>query len=462
MTSAKLLKTLVFLGVAASLALSACTTPATTAAPTQPSAGETSAPPTQPAPTTAPAESPTEAPKEPVELVYWSMWNESEPQGQVLQKAIDAFEAGNPNVTVKVTWNGRENRKLIAPALEGGEAIDLFDTGADILVNLGIAQKYALPIDDYLDQPAVGVDGKTVRETIVPALLSQYPVDGKVVLMPYQPFAVIFFYNKQHFEDAGISQPPATWEEFIAAAEALKNAGHSPITTDVDAYTDIHFGYFAQRAVGCDGFIEALKDKTGESWRKPAFVDMANKIAELTPYLAEGTEGNLYPAGQQQVALGEVSMELNGTWLPQELLDTSGPDFPWATFSFPSIGGAGTVKDVMMGSQGMVISNKSAHPDEAFEFIKYLVSKDVQQAFVTDAKVPASHLDVDWDGPLAEAGVTVKGATKALGWACDMGGVDIAYGTLLPNFNDLFLGKTTPEAFIDKMAADTKAYWDTH
>src|SRR5688572_24556115 len=77
-------------------------------------------------PTTEEAAEPTEAPQEeseateapateaagqgePVTLVYWSMWHEDEPQGQVVQKAIDDLEAANSNVTVEVVWNGRDN-----------------------------------------------------------------------------------------------------------------------------------------------------------------------------------------------------------------------------------------------------------------------------------------------------------------------------------------------------------------
>ena len=39
---------------------------------------------------------------EPVKLVYWSMWNQTEPQGVVLEKAIRDFETKNPGVTVEI------------------------------------------------------------------------------------------------------------------------------------------------------------------------------------------------------------------------------------------------------------------------------------------------------------------------------------------------------------------------
>ena len=63
---------------------------------------------------------------EKVKLVYWSMWNETEPQGQTLSEAIKAY-SNKTGVEVEVNWNGRDIRKTLQPALDGGTAIDLFD-----------------------------------------------------------------------------------------------------------------------------------------------------------------------------------------------------------------------------------------------------------------------------------------------------------------------------------------------
>jgi len=434
MKTAKPFYVLGMIVLAASLLLASCA-PATPAAPTQPA--------------------------EPVELVYWSMWNETEPQGDVIKQAVEKFQAANPNITVKVQWNGRDIRKLIVPALESGEKIDLFDQ--DQVWIIGHASKFLLPLDSYLDQPAVGENSRKVGETLNQALLGPSTSEGKLLNIPYQPYAVMFFYNKEHFEKAGITKVPETWEEFLAANEKLKTAGFAPITTDVDSYLDVIIGYYAERAKGCDFFMKTLMDKTGELWRDPAYLQMAQDIQTLNDkgYIAKGTDGNLYPAGQQQVALGEVTMYLNGTWLPTEVKDTAGPDFKWGAFSFPTVkDGTGPVTDIMMGSQGIAIMNTSAHPDQAFEFIKYLVSKDIQTAMTDHANVPAIHVDVPWAGPIADAGVAVKKATAAVGWACNLWDAgDVVSNVVLPQFQDLFVGKITPEQYVDNTATKSAEFW---
>jgi raffinose/stachyose/melibiose transport system substrate-binding protein len=81
-----------------------------------------------------------------VEVVYWSMWNEDEAQGQVIKQAVSDFEAANPSIKVRVVWNGRENRNLVGPAIEAGETIDVFDTGMDLIIS-NLAQ-YIIPLDE--------------------------------------------------------------------------------------------------------------------------------------------------------------------------------------------------------------------------------------------------------------------------------------------------------------------------
>jgi raffinose/stachyose/melibiose transport system substrate-binding protein len=250
----------------------------------------------------------------------------------------------------------------------------------------------------------------------------------------------------------------------MADCQSLADAGHPCITSDVDAYLDILMGYYAERLFGgCQPFLDAMADETGESWRDPKWLQLAQAYADLwdSGYLLEGTEGNLYPAGQQALALGEVTAYLNGTWLPTEVQDTAGPDFHWGSFSFPAVeGGAGSARDVMMGSQALVIPNTSQHPDEAFEFIKWVVSKDVQQAMVDQASVPAIHTDVEWTGAIAEAGAAVQGAEKAIGWGCDIwNGGEIVGNVVLPAFTDLFTGKLTSDEFIERLATDSANFW---
>ncbi|MEA3440024.1 MAG: extracellular solute-binding protein [Chloroflexota bacterium] len=401
---------------------------------------------------------------EPVTLTYWSMWNEDEPQGQVVKNAIEAFEAAHPNVTVEITWYGRDIRNLLGPALEAGETIDVYDLWAG-------GKDNAVDLADYLDVPALDegyVDSDmSVAESILPALWesvdTQNP-DGDVVGVPYNPFVVMVFYNKDHFEEAGITSAPQTWDEFIAASESLQAAGYAPFTEDIDAYMDIIIGAYTERAMTCEGIIDVVNDHSGEAWNNPVLLQMAEDMYAYSDYLAVGTDGNLYPAGQQRVALGEVTMNLNGSWLPSELLDLAGPDFNWGVFSFPNLPyGAGSNTHVESGSQAMSINKTSENPDVGFELLRYISSFDAQVAMVTDGNSPAARVDVPWLGALNDAYEVFKAADQSIQWACGLWDTgEVFSNVIMPNFTDIFLGNVTPEEFIAKISTEQAEFWATH
>lgn len=395
---------------------------------------------------------------EPVTLVYWSMWNADEPMGVIMQQAIDAFKAANPYITIEVTWQGRPGRNLFTPAIDAGTVIDLVDQDTGRIA-LTWSDPYILGLDDYLSQEAIGGNGKTVADSLFPALLNQYKTtSGSIASVPYNPFLVLWLYNKAQFATAGITAVPATMDELLTDLEALKTAGVGGFTFDPDYYTDIMAGDSAQRYVGCDAFKAALADNTGAAWNSVGFVKWAQDMAALSAYAFPGTSANLYPAGQQALALGDVAMTYNGTWLPDEVKDTAGPDFQWGTFSYPAAtGGVGTVNDYDMGAQGIAITKVSEHPDEAFEFIKTVVSLDIQTAQAA-AGYATANVDVPWTGAIADVYTLLQNAQLGFGWACEGWNTGDFFGNnLMPAFTDLITGKITADAFTARMVEESIA-----
>ena len=55
--------------------------------------------------------------------------------------------------------------------------------------------------------------------------MSIYQYNGKQYGVPWDMGMIGFWYNKALFEQAGITAPPATWDEYLAAVGKLKDAG---------------------------------------------------------------------------------------------------------------------------------------------------------------------------------------------------------------------------------------------
>ena len=137
------------------------------------------------------------------DIIYWSMWNSTDPQAEAIQEAIDAYEEASGN-TVKVEWKGRYIQKIIQAQLDAGEDIDLFDEDY-----YRIAQSYADSCLDLTDMAEAADYSSKSREVIVDAFVEEA---GSLKGIPYQPYTSGIFYNKAIFEEAGIEEEPETRE----------------------------------------------------------------------------------------------------------------------------------------------------------------------------------------------------------------------------------------------------------
>lgn len=445
------------------------TTEATAEATTKATTEATATP--VPAATVAPVDS--EAPVASAiegKVVFWSMWSETEPQAKVITTAVADFKAANPKVEVEVKFNGRDINKLIKPALESGQNIDIFEQ--DPSAALANLKGHVLKLDELLAQPSVGMDGKiSVKDSLLPSLMDWVKslakpagLDEGYYAVPQQPFAVLFFYNKELFNKAGITAVPKSWEEFMADCELLKKSGVAPITFD-DAYRDLFIGGYLGSAMGSDWTDSLVKDKTGEMWKDPMVLQFANDIQSMKDkgYFSEKIAGNKYPAGQQDLALGKVAMYLNGTWLPNEVSETAGPDFKWGSFQFPTIPNGndkGGQQGLTFGAQGLLMNKASKNIPAAFELIKYLVGKKAQEGMAVQALAIPATVDTKWPVPLEEASVAFSNAKVNMPWGFGIdNGADFSSGTVIPTFMELATGKIKAEAYVTKMAAGAKKFY---
>ncbi|GMQ59076.1 hypothetical protein AN1V17_34730 [Vallitalea sediminicola] len=396
------------------------------------------------------------------EVVYWSMWSENEPQAKILKGAVERFEEANPDVKVEVQWQGRGVRDLVIPAIEGGQKLDIFDSDpVGMYTSLG---ESLLNLDELYSSPSISDPSKTLAETILPSLVKwdKSLADGVELSghfsVPYAPYAVAWFYNKDHFEKAGIKSVPKTWGELDAACASLKEAGFKPITVD-DAYYSMMFSYYLDRAITNDEVAKLVSDKTGESWDDPLVVQAIKAFEDFHSkgYFAPEIETNKFPAGQQQVALDEATMYFNGTWLPAEVSATTGPDFNWGQFTFPTVpNGKGKITDLTFGGQAFLANAKTDNKEATFELLKYFVDTETQQAFA-DAGLTACTVGTKWPESIADAQAIVSGADKNINWGANLSG-DFAEAIVVPEMVNVMIGKSTAEEFIEKMKKEAKIY----
>jgi raffinose/stachyose/melibiose transport system substrate-binding protein len=354
-------------GLIAGLAivLAACSSSATsapTAAPTEAAAAST------------PAESPSEAAAEPVAIDWYHIQN-NDPGKSLWQALADEYMAAHPNVKINLTVLENEAFKTkLTTLLQQGDVPDLFQTwgggGLRQQADAGLVKDITADIAPWASE-------------INPGALGMYEVDGKNYGVPFDLGLVGFWYNTKSFEEAGITSPPTTWDEFLTTVKTLKDKGITPIAlAGKDTWTGaFYWAYLAVRECGQEGMNKAVT--TGD-WSDPCFVKAGEdfkQLIDLEPFqegfLAAPWDG----AGSSAAAMAtyDGAMQLMGQWLPGTVEANSGDaramgeGLGW--FAFPAVaGGAGDPNDGLGGGNGFAVGKDA--PPETVDFLHSLVSLD--------------------------------------------------------------------------------------
>ena len=154
-----------------------------------------------------PAEAP--APQEKTVLQLWHYWDREDSR-QCLAELVREFNEAHEDIEIQVDYIADEDfkKRLVLAAAEG-ETPDLaIVDSSDIQYydKVGILEDLSAEIqeEDYLSR----------------ALISCRTEDGRLVGLPLGLNCLIFYYNKDILEQAGV-EPPTTLEEFVTAAEAV-------------------------------------------------------------------------------------------------------------------------------------------------------------------------------------------------------------------------------------------------
>lgn len=390
------------------------------------------------------------------ELVFWTMWNDTEPQGEAWQDVADAFEAAYPGTKITIQWCGRDISKTLKPALEGGQRIDIFDYPLQYGGQLGF---YCANLEDIIVKPYDVLDGKSLTDVLLPAMLEtpkkQTSIFAGQVAVGYKPWLNLIMYNAKAFEDAGITAVPTTWAELDAVCAKLKEAGYSPFTFD-DAYAHWLPGIYLARAIGQDEVLNLAADTTGDLWRGEAVVNMAKAFEDFAQkgYFDENVGGNKWPAGQMDVGSGKAAMYFNLTGLPVEVQDVAGPDFKWGAFNFPDVveGQTRAANEAPAGCTMTAINAKCENMDLAAEFLAFMHSVQSDARFV-ESGMTTSRKDGNWSAALED----VKPAFDAISVILQTGGGIESNADIKPvfaeNFIQLAAGKITSDQFVENMAS---------
>lgn len=348
--------------VTLSLLLSACAAPATEA----------------PAATEVPV---TEAPAAPVAeevSIRILAMEQAGPTVDEMNTIVSEFNQQNPNIKVEIDYVAYDalHDKIITGMAATSPAYDVFLVD-DIWYAEFADKGYILDITDKLTQE--------MKDEVFDAAWEISTVSGKAYGMPWLLDQKYFFYNEELLKQAGFEAPPTTWEELLEQSKAIKEQGivEYPIVWSWGQY----------EAAICDwvtllyGNGGKLVDESG----KPMFND-ATGVETLEWMVKTIDDGFTNPASISYVeedvrnvfSSGKAVFALNWNYMYD--LANNQPDQSQVTGKvkialMPVFSDGSVESSTIDGSMGISVAATSPNSDAAWEYVKYLTSKDVQNRY---------------------------------------------------------------------------------
>lgn len=369
-----------------------------------------------------------------------------------MQSILEAFKKAHPDIIINdqapaATYSAGD--QTVIRGMMTGSAPDVYlasysslPTIAGMMKDRGEAQS--------LD-PMLAKEGKDWQAAnYAPAILDLAKVEGQQYAMPFTASLPLLYVNKELVEKAGgnVDDFPNTWDGVIDLATRISKLGDGVqgIGFSVGGLSDDWYWQMMVMGAG-DQMLNVKNDGIG-------YDDKAGLEAlRITQDIAVKTGMSVYadpkPA-QQQFFAGKIGMVVES---PSDLVayETAiGDRFTMRTVRFPLIdaqqGGlpAG-------GNALMVLAKDDAKRTAAWEFLKYMTSRDVQ----AEVSKASGYMPVNVQAAEALAGfyaehpnfqTVFKSMSAAMPWfAYPNNTADDVWKGVAPVLDQLQRGKTSPE-----------------
>ena len=290
----------------------------------------------------------------------------------VLQNAIDAFVADHPNINVELVSPPYESAETkVASMLAAGQEVDIVEI-RDNSVGAWINNGFLYGLDDLV----ADWDGKD--QLVDAALLAGASMGDATYFIPQYLYVKALMVRTDILEKLGVTEMPKTTDEFLAVCKqitdpskgqyafALRGIGSPCKTTDIMWATEVsnlrldnfyltEDGTFFMDTDGgrkaVNDYLELFKEACPPDSVNWGYNDQINGfVSGITPFLVQDPD-----------AVGSVMGSLS-------------PD-QYTAIPMP-VGASGT-RYLDYGYAGLAVAANSEHPAEAFEFIKYMISAEV-------------------------------------------------------------------------------------
>ena len=302
------------------------------------------------------------------ETVVIEVWNRN---GTLMGAAVEAFNA-------KMQREGRTVRAeftLIPYEEQSGKFLSALAAGTapDVYAIDLILAPFFSEMGAWLDISAQ-VETLPYRDDLNPGMFRLGEWNGSRYAVPWANDNSALIYNRAIFDELGLV-PPTTWEQTVEVARTITErtdrygitfSGANPGMT---MFTWLPFAWMnGAQLITDDGADTSLDSAEG--------IAALQFWADLAAYAPEGAPTYDYGDYYNGFITEQVAMIFGGSWHVMTIANDA-PTLDFAIIPFP-VPSSGTDSSAFMGGDIMGITSQSEHPDEAWEFIEFCLSAEVQ------------------------------------------------------------------------------------
>jgi len=343
--------------------------------------------------------------KEPITLEYWRLWDKS----SALDELITKYTEKHPNITIEV-------KKII---LKPGETIYDYQKNLIKLIADGAGPDMFMIHNDWLPyqinqiQPMPnGLMSVKNYQGIFPEVVqTDFVSNNRIYAVPYSIDNLMLFYNTDIFTAKKIKQPPKTLQELVDLVPKLTETdsrgnitrstiplgGNDGIPRASDIVATLMMQYGADMT---------SPDNTTATFNLPAsgtnppFMSGQNALSYYTQFATPGSPvytytdaknadgSRTFPSDVQAFIEGKTAM-MFGYAYHVPLIQQFAPKLHFDTAVLPQR----QIQDpiTIANYWGETVSKNSKHPNEAWDFIKFMTQRSSQSTFFrATGHIPAS------------------------------------------------------------------------
>ncbi|WP_029063489.1 ABC transporter substrate-binding protein [Labrenzia sp. DG1229] len=306
-----------------------------------------------------------------LEVTHW--WTSGGEAAAVAEfaKAFDA--TGNKWVDGAIAGSGGTARPIMISRITGGDpmAATQFNHGrqAEELVEAGLMR----------DLTDIAEEGNWKEIVFPSSLLDSCTLDGRIYCVPVNIHSPQWLWlNNSAFEDNGLAVP-TNWEEFVAAAPKLQEAGIVPLAMGQQPWqTTLAFQTLLTALAGPETYTKVFGDKDAELAAGPELTKVFQAAATARD-LAKDSNVQAWNDATNLVITGKAGGQIMGDWAQGEFQvadQVAGKDYT-------CLPGLGVNEVIQTGGDAFYFPKVG---DEAItkaqgELAKVMISPETQVAF---------------------------------------------------------------------------------